>query len=74
VLDALGHAEARRAHLVAHLDEVVERQIGDGVGVGLAPLGEGGERQRPVLTGLVEAAVELDDVLEGAVNRSVASG
>ena len=68
VLDPLAEAEHRRADLVAHLDEVVERQLGDGVGVRLAPLGVRVQRRRPVLAGLGEAAVELDDVLEGAVH------
>ena len=74
VLDTLGQPEHARADLVAHLHEVVQRQLGDGVGVRLAPLGIHGHRLPPLVGGLGEAAVELDDVLEGAVHPLAEEG
>ena len=64
MLDPLRQAEHRRGDLVAHLDEVVEGHRGDRLGVLPSTALEQRQGRGPVAAGLVEAAVELDDVLE----------
>ena len=48
LLESPSAKELRVGHLVAHLDEVLHRQIRDGVGIRLARGGESGEVARPV--------------------------
>ena len=58
----------RRRDAVAHLDEVVQRQLGDRVRVRATAFGVARQRLRPVVAGLGEAPVELHDVFEAAVH------
>ena len=67
VLDPLRQPEHRGGDPVAHLDEVAEGHRGDRLGVLATARSNSGSAARPVAAGLVEAAVELDDVLERAV-------
>ena len=66
MLDAFGQPEDRRRHLVAHLDEVVQGHVGDRLGVLAAARLEQRQRPGPRAAGVVQAAVQLDHVLEGS--------
>ena len=68
----LPHAEEFRVgDLVAHLDEVLHREVRDGVGVGLARFGEPGEVARPVPR---EHSGEQRDVLEAGIHALAKEG
>ena len=66
--------EDRRRDAVAHLDEVVEREVGDRVRVRPSPLRVARQRDGPVVVGLGQAAIQLDHVLEGAVHALTVEG
>ncbi len=66
-LDLLAQQEWRVVDQIAHLDVVLQRHVGDGVGIGLAAALEFGESGAIVAT-VTEQGIQRDAVLERAVH------
>src|SRR6202008_865930 len=67
-LDFLAEKETRVRDLVAHLDEVLDGEVGNGFCVPLAQLLEFREQSRPVGAEPIEQFKKISAVLEGAIH------